>query len=108
MAADAPSLNPEAFYRITYVSTCGCPIRTCGRQLPERGDPPRAAPRVCSVARLPLPALRGAHPAQRQHSPHLLSSAPRAVQELQGVHICALPCGGGNYWAPLRGGGLRV
>ena len=44
----------------------------------------------------------------RTTSPHLLCAAPRTVQELQGTHIGALPCCGGDDRAPLRGGGLRV
>jgi Flp pilus assembly protein protease CpaA len=60
------------------------------------------------VASFPLSALRGAYPSQRQSSPHLLCAARRAVQELQGTHIRALPRCGGDYRASVRGGGLRV
>ena len=56
-AADAPHLNPEPIYRMTYVSLRRRPFRPCCRQLLERRDPSRAAPRVGGVARIPLPAL---------------------------------------------------
>src|SRR5215213_555806 len=74
-AASAPRPNPEAVFLITYDSLRGWPFRACGWQLLERRDPQGAAPRIGGVARVPLPALWGAHPARGQRSPRLLSAA---------------------------------
>ena len=94
------ALNPEPIYRMTalvFVAVLfGLVVGSFLNVVIHRG---RAASRWW--ARIPLPALWGVHPDPGQHSPVSIHAAPRAVQELQGTHIRALPSCGGNDRTPL-------